>query len=1087
MTEPSPSHMPSPTAPSDHSWTGWFGPLDSLWTNHPFVAFVLGLLIAAALSGLGWMSRWVWKNWRQREDDKEAASRKQLLPPRIPPFTVDVGVHRLNLEPAQPQLESAPNFPDICRLLQADSTPVPFLDRSGTLARLETWARNKTPFAIHVLGGDGGSGKTRLGVELCRSLTAASTPGRGTETWKAGFLKEISQLEDIVSSTDTSSLLLVVDYAESRPDVVEDILDAAHRAAMEHERKRVRLIFLVRRPSPLPATRQGGNKWVDALRPQDYHNEGLNRLLDGASTIVLNDEELSSTERRELFTQAYASFVESPDSNLSDNLLDQLNNPIYAQPLLVTINALLNARSLPGTQRTCSPDKLFEEVLYHEEKYWKKHWSAATPFNRELARQAVSAATLADIQDEDDATSLIALLPASSVENTKDLAQWLRHCYPPPIKEDGSSAMWCGHLEPDRIGEHLVASESANLSSLLCELLSPSRVGGSPLRTLTVLERAATDPYVKEHVGRILNDMLVEVTQAIESQAISTQTPDLSTGFANLVSAVCSHIEPDKAHEAEQTLSEGGHLTAFLAYELARQASNIDTPTTDTPDTIQDNYAFRKAMLSNRLDDIGKLQEALEAAKEAARVYRHLAKVKPDSYKLSLASSLNNLSNLLRKVGRRDEILAIIREAVEIHRHLADHTPNLATSLQNLAIHLSDIGRQEEALDTIRESVIIRRDLAQQNTVTRNQGLASSLNTLAAILGNMDQIDEALINIQESVTIRRDLAQQNAAAYSPDLAMSLNNLAQYLTRSGNPDEALAAIQEATDTYRYLTHEQPATYSPDLAKSLHNLSVLLAETNHQEEALSTLKESSEIYRSLARKYPLAYNTKLAESLELFAIRLSEGNQQDKALSISTESLSLYRRLAQDCLDAHISDLANSLNSHAIHLGENGRKDEALTTSKKAVNFYRDLSTHNPGSYDLRLANALYNLAVHFSESGLKNEAIDAATESVTLYRHLADQNPANYKHSLADSLDSLSTYLSESGRHDDALEAREETTDLYRDLASKDPQSFSSKFAATLEIYADILHQSGNIEKAAHILQERHETLKQVKEMEEGNA
>jgi len=229
-------------------------------------------------------------------------------------------------------------------------------------------------------------------VELCRSLTAASTPGRGTETWKAGFLKKINQLEDIVSSTDTSSLLLVVDYAESRPDMVKEILDAAHRAAMEHERKRVRLIFLVRRPSPLPATRQGGNKWVDALRPQDYHNEGLNRLLDGTSTIVLNDEELSNTERRELFAQAYASFVESPDSNPSDDLLGQLNNPMYAQPLLVTIYALLNARSLPGTQCSCSPDKLFEEVLHHEEKYWKEHWPTAAPFNRELARQAGSAA-----------------------------------------------------------------------------------------------------------------------------------------------------------------------------------------------------------------------------------------------------------------------------------------------------------------------------------------------------------------------------------------------------------------------------------------------------------------------------------------------------------------------------------------------------------------------------------------------------------------------------------------------------------------------------------------------------------------------
>ena len=856
MTEPSPSHMPSPTAPSDHSWTGWFGPLDSLWTNHPFVAFVLGLLIAAALSGLGWMSRWVWKNWRQREDDKEAASRKQLLPPRIPPLTVDVGVHRLNLEPAQPQLESAPNFLNIGRLLQADSTPVPFLDRSGTLARLETWARSKTPFAIHVLGGDGGSGKTRLGVELCRSLTAANTPGRGTKTWKAGFLKEINQLEDIVSNADTSSLLLVVDYAESRPDMVEDILDAAHRAAMEHERKRVRLIFLVRRPSPLPATRQGGNKWVDALRPQDYHNEGLNRLLDGASTIVLNDEELSNTERRELFTQAYASFVDSPDSNPSDDLLDQLNNPIYAQPLLVTINALLNARSLPGTQRACSPDKLFEEVLYHEEKYWEKHWSTATPFNRELARQAVSAATLADIQDEDDATSLIALLPASSVENTKDLAQWLRHCYPPPIKDDGSSAMWCGHLEPDRIGEHLVASAADDLVPLLQELLSPSKVGTSSLRTWTVLERTSTDPHLNEHVGRILNDVLVEVTQAVHEQTVNSQSPDLAAAFAKLFSSVCSHIDPNKAYEAERPLSESGYLTAFLECELAQCAASIGHPTADAPETDRAAYASRQFSFSIRLARTGRYIEALEAAQEATNLYRTLAKHNPTAYTPDLASSLNNLANSQAKNGQLHEALQTAHEATNLYRTLAKHNPTAYTP-----------------------------------------NLASSLNNLANSQAENGQLHEALQTAQEAVTIRRNLAKHNPTAYTPNLAISLNNLANSQAKNGQMHEALQTAHEATNLYRTLAKHNPTAYTPDLASSLNNLAVYLADNGQLHEALQTAHEATNLYQELASEHFRNFSSRLATTLEMYASILDRSGNTKKAACIHRERDDVLKRMKE----------------------------------------------------------------------------------------------------------------------------------------------------------------------------------------------
>jgi len=354
MTESSSSPMPSPAAPSDQSWLGWFGPLDKLWANHPFITAILGALItaliAAVVSGIGWVLIQAWRKWQQWRSQQRIARRRQQLPPVLLPFTVEIGNQQLTLEPAQPQQNSAPEGKKIgtVRLLSAKSTPTPFLDRAETLTRLETWARNDDPFAIYVLGGDGGSGKTRLGVELCRRLTTPNTHRQGVIAWKAGFLQNIKQSDNISSSDDASSLLFVVDYAETKPEVIEEITNAALRAAEDPERHQVRIIFLVRRPSPLSVTRQGSNVWVDALRPQTSQNESLNRLLDNASTILLNDTELSITERTNLFIQAHKRFSETGNTinpKVPNNLPERLSDPLYSQPLLVTVDAFLNAHS----------------------------------------------------------------------------------------------------------------------------------------------------------------------------------------------------------------------------------------------------------------------------------------------------------------------------------------------------------------------------------------------------------------------------------------------------------------------------------------------------------------------------------------------------------------------------------------------------------------------------------------------------------------------------------------------------------------------------------------------------------------------
>ena len=779
MTEPSPS--PIPTTPSGQSWIDWLGPLDDLWANHPFVAFVLGVLITAVLAKIGWARIQVWRKWRNRQHKQCITRRRQQLPPALPPFTVESRGRRLILEPAQPQHESAPEGMSIVRLLSAKSTPVPFLDRAEALTRLETWAWSEDPFAIYVLGGDGGSGKTRLGVELCRRITTPDTHHRGAEVWKAGFLQNIKQSDNASSSDDASSLLLVIDYAEGRPDTVKEVINIALRAAEEPERRRVRIVFLVRRPSPISSTRQGSNEWIDALRPQESRDEGLNRCLDETSTIVLNNEELSRKEREDLFEVAYKSFTEPPGSPPPNGMLNQLNDPMYSQPLLVTVDAFLNARPLPNSRTSCSPSELFEEVLLHEEHYWVEHWpqslavntdrerqtdGAATPIdaqdekrrslNRELARQAVAAATLADIQDEEDAISLLRLLPATPDKNTEDLAKWLRDCYPPHTNGNGHSTLWCENLEPDRIGEHLIVSEADDLVPLLQELLSPSRVGTSSLRTWTVLERISTDPRLNGHVGRILNDALVEVTQAVHTETVNSQSPDLAAGFAKLVNAVRPHIDPNKAHEAQQTLSDSGYFTALLEYELAQCSANILPPTDDSSEIDRATYASRRLSLSRCLANIGRHDEALKAVREATSLYRTLVEHNP-----------------------------------------AAHTPDLAASLNNLANHLNNNGQQREALTTAQEAVTIRRKLAEHNPAAHTPDLAASLNNLANHLNNNGQQREALTTAQEATNLYRTLAKHNPAAYTPDLAMSLKTYANVLERSGSTKEA-ARIRQVRD-------------------------------------------------------------------------------------------------------------------------------------------------------------------------------------------------------------------------------------------------------------------------------------------------
>ena len=908
MTEPSLSLIPT-TSPGP-SWLDLLDPLNHLWQEQSFVVFVITALVLPLAI---WLGKRAWKTWKRKRHTQRVAARRQQLPSAHLPFTVEVGNQRLTLEPAQPQQNFVPEGMSIVRLLSARSTPVPFLDRAEALTRLEKWARSEERFAIHVLGGDGGSGKTRLGVELCRRLTTPNTRSRGAEVWQAGFLQNIEQSDNTSSSDDASSLLLVIDYAEGRQETVTEVINTALRAAEDPERRRVRLVFLVRQPSPLSSTRQGSNEWIDALRPQDSKDEGINLILDKASTITLNDEKLSNRERKELFEAAYRSFTEPPGSLPASDVLEQLNDPLYSQPLLITVDALLNAHPLSNSRVSCSPSELFEEVLRHEERYWAEHWpsslavntdrgqqrtaaanSADTQgnLNRKLARQAVAAATLADIQDEEDAIALLNFLPANPGTSTKDLARWLRDCYPPHSDETNHPSLWCEHLEPDRIGEHLIVSEADDLEPLLRKLLYPSRVGTPSLRTWTVLERASTDPHLNERVGRILNEVLVEVCQAVHTQAVESQSSDLTAGFVKLFSAVRSHIDPDVSYQAKDTLPEGNYLTIFLEYELSQHAAEIIIRTDDTSEPDQATYALRRLSLSRCLANIGRPDDALKVAEQATNHYRTLVESNPASY-----------------------------------------TPDLATSLNTLAVYLTDNGWHHEALEASLEATDLYRDLAKHNPAAYKPNLASCLNTLAILQAENGRKRKALKTSRRATDLYRDLAKHNPAAYKPNLASCLNTLAILQAENGRKRKALKSSRRATDLYRDLAKHNPAEYKPNLASSLSNLAVYLAGNDQQRKALKTSQEATSLYRDLAKHNPAAYNSNLASSLSNLAVYLAGNEQQHEALKTSQEATELCQQLVNEHFRAFSSRFATTLETHARILDHCGNAAEATRIRQK----------------------------------------------------------------------------------------------------------------------------------------------------------
>jgi hypothetical protein len=730
------------------------------------------------------------------------------------------------------------------RLMRARAGVVPFVDRAGLVSGLDEWIGRPDPFAAYLVGGRGGAGKTRLGVHLCIQAAA-----RG---WVCGLLtSKVDPAEGAALAHLPSPRLVVVDYAESRTEQLEVLLPLL--AAQATEVWPVRVLLLVR------ALQRTGQDWRTPLRIR--RSDELERILDETEVQVLDDTPLDVSSREALFTSAADAFAARlPGDHAAPSRASvDLSGAAFANPLLLTIAAYLAVHD-PDRAVPDSRAALLGELAGHEDAYWQASaHTARVQINAEnLRAKVVALATLAGADSEQEAAQLLALLPEladAKAERRYELAGWVSRQYPGP--------RWWNQLEPDLLGEYLVAQHLTSQPEVLAGVLR-GRNAAALAQPLDLFARATVDyPMLAMALRPVLEESLVDLCQTAIDQAASQTDMELPHGGktaaaaltrligvinidAQLLSAAASLFPPGP----NQILSPLKLILTSQLVEHRRQQAVVN------PAAYEPDLAMSLTSLSVRLADVGRQEEGLAAIEQAVEIRRKLAQANPAAYEPGLAMSLNNLSALLADVGRREEGLAPIQLAVDMRRRLAQMNPalyelGLARSLTNLSNRLADVGRREEGLAAIQQAVEIRRRFAQANPAAYEPGLARSLNNLSNRLADVGRREQGLAAIQEAVEMYRRLAQANPAAYEPDLAMSLNNLSNRLADVGRREEGLAAIQEAVEMYRRLAQANPAAYEPDLAKSLNDLSNALKQLGRLDEAQASKNEANRLLSTLHR--------------------------------------------------------------------------------------------------------------------------------------------------------------------------------------------------------------------------------------------
>jgi hypothetical protein len=351
-----------------------------------------------------------------------------------------------------------------CSLLRAEFEIVPFQRefREREIDELKKWCRNKEThgIALRLITGQGGMGKTRLAIELCRQMQK--------EGWRAGFLdysafrRDEQRWEELLA--EHAHLLLVLDYAEHRLEELAWLLPVV--SARTPGAISVRLLVLARDAGDWWSSLQSKKEAGDLLADRTSYMHPLKPL-----TIKREDRAISWHAAAARFAKCLGKTITSgPDSDLSETYFERV--------LMLHMSALLAVEGESASGR----EGILDYILHREQRFWAEHLKA-----RGLPLTLLDGVKLfmalvtckRGVASCDSGMNLLGdfkFFEGQSNDVLNAINQMLHECYPERQSGDqedderGSRGLeeslsgWIEPLQPDLLGDHLMNVSFSNIA-----------------------------------------------------------------------------------------------------------------------------------------------------------------------------------------------------------------------------------------------------------------------------------------------------------------------------------------------------------------------------------------------------------------------------------------------------------------------------------------------------------------------------------------------------------------------------------------------------------------------------------------------